>query len=242
MADIDSNQHGAHLGHLLRELHGEEVATDLTVHLLQDVGSLRQVERVPVAGGDDLGWDAVVSKHLFEHLVVVLASENGQAKSWMSEVSLVLHHELLKSEAKFLFVLLVLELDPVGLFDLDLELSRCLDQIVVDLVSDGEVVPPLTLLVDHDPLVVLEVDGILDGQLPQNVLVAVDDLVVLEDLRSTEDVRLHLDGHLLDAEVPVLDRLLVEEDVAHLLDLIHLLLGSDPRLSKSVSHSGTFSH
>ena len=85
-------------------------------------------------------------------------------------------------------------------------------------------------------------DGILDGKLPQNVLVTVDDLVVLEDLRSTEDVRLHLDGHLLDAEVPVLDRLLVEEDVAHLLDLIHLLLGSDPRLSKSVSHSGTFSH
>ena len=108
MADIDSDEHGAHLGHLVRELHGEEIATDLTVHLLQHVGSLRQVERVPVAGGDDLGWHAVVSKHLFEHLVVVLASENGQAKSWMSEVSLVLHHELLKSEAKFLFILLVI--------------------------------------------------------------------------------------------------------------------------------------
>ena len=85
-------------------------------------------------------------------------------------------------------------------------------------------------------------DSILDGQLSQNILVAVDDLVVLEDLRSTEDVRLHLDWHLLDAEVPVLDRLLVKEDVAHLLDLFHLLLGSDPRLSKSVSHSCTFSH
>ena len=242
MANVDSDEHRAHLGHQLRELHGEEVATDLAVHLLQDVGCLRQVERVTVASGDDLRWHAVVSKHLLVHLVVVLASEHSQAKSGMFEVFLVFHHVLPESEAQFFFVLLVLHLDPVRLFNLDLELTRCLDEVVVDLVSDGEVVPPLTLLVDHDPLVVLEMDCLLNGKLPENVLVTVNDLIVREDLRSAKNVGLHLDGNLLDAEVPVLDRFLVEELLAHLLDLVHLVLGSDPRHGESISHSGSLAH
>lgn len=195
-----------------------------------------------IAGSDDLGWHAIVSKHFLVHLVVLLATEDSQAKCWMFELIFRCHHVLSKSEAELLFVLLIFHLDPVGFFDFDLELTRCLDKIIVDLISDSEVVSPCTLLVDHDPLFILEVDRILDGKLPENVLVNVDDLVVLEDLWSTKDMRLHFNGHLLDVEVPVLDRLLIEESVAHLLDLSHLLSWCDPCLSKGISHASTFAH
>lgn len=51
---------------------------------------------------------------------------------------------------------------------------------------------------------------------------------------------LHLNWCLLDVEVPVLDRLLLEEDIAHLLDLLHLVIRSDPSLSKCIPHTCAF--
>ena len=60
-------------------------------------------------------------------------------------------------------------------------------------------------MVDHDPVVMLKVDGFLDRKLPEDIFVTVDDLVVREDLWSSKDMRLQFDGNILDVKVPVLD-------------------------------------
>ena len=60
-------------------------------------------------------------------------------------------------------------------------------------------------------------------------------------MRRRENVRCHLNGILIDDEVPVFDGLLVEKFSHHLLDSPNLLLGIDPCLSKSISHAWTFS-
>jgi hypothetical protein len=60
-------------------------------------------------------------------------------------------------------------------------------------------------------------------------------------LRRRENVRGHLNGILIDDEVPVFNGLLVEKFSHHLLDSPNLLLGIDPCLSKSISHAWTFS-
>lgn len=60
-------------------------------------------------------------------------------------------------------------------------------------------------------------------------------------MRRRENVRGHLNGILIDDEVPVFDGLLVEKFGHHLLDSPNLLLGIDPCLSKSISHTWTFS-
>ena len=46
--------------------------------------------------------------------------------------------------------------------------------------------------------------------------------------------------YLLNVEVPVLDRLLFEKQIAHFLDFSHLVFRVDPSLSQGVSHACTF--
>jgi len=60
-------------------------------------------------------------------------------------------------------------------------------------------------------------------------------------LRRRENVRGHLNGILIDDEVPVFNGLLIEKFSHHLLDSPNLLLRIDPCLSKSISHAWTFS-
>ena len=124
MADVDTDQHGAQFVQGIWELHGEEVSSSLAVDLLQDVGSLRQIELVAVAARDDLGWDAEFTHHFLEHLVVLLAAEHSNAHDGVSEVALLaLHHVLHESESELILVLFVFEFDPVRLFDFELELA-----------------------------------------------------------------------------------------------------------------------
>ena len=74
MANINADKHGAHLLHLLWELHRKEVATCFAVYLLQDIGGFAQIERVPIAASDYLRWDLVLTEDLFVHLVDLLAT------------------------------------------------------------------------------------------------------------------------------------------------------------------------
>ena len=55
MADINSNEHGALCLQDVRELHYVEVAAHLAVHLLYDIGGLRQIERLAISAGHYLG-------------------------------------------------------------------------------------------------------------------------------------------------------------------------------------------
>lgn len=54
MADVDTDQHGLAVLHLLGELEVEEVGAHLAVDLLEDVRGLGEVELLPIPGGDHL--------------------------------------------------------------------------------------------------------------------------------------------------------------------------------------------
>ena len=123
MAYVNTNEHSANLLHGFREFHREEIATSLTVDLLQNVGGLAQIERISIAASDYLGRNLVLTEHLLVHLVDLLTSKNNKTKSGMSERTLLrLHHELHQAELQLALICFVFQLDPVWLFNLDLKL------------------------------------------------------------------------------------------------------------------------
>ena len=123
MAYVNTNEHGANLLHGIWEFHREEIATSLTVDLLQNVGGLAQIERISIAASDYLGWNLILSKHLLVHLVDLLTTKNDKTKSGVSELTLLgLHHELHQAELQFALICFIFQLDPVWLFHPDLKL------------------------------------------------------------------------------------------------------------------------
>jgi hypothetical protein len=95
-------------------------------------------------------------------------------------------------------------------------------------------------MVDHHPLVLLEVNRMLDGKPSQSSFITSDDLVALEDLGRTEDVCAHCLRISFELESPILDALLIEEFLHHLADLPDLILGSNSGLSQGITHTSTF--
>jgi len=87
-----------------------------------------------------------------------------------------------------LLVVLSRKLDPVGLFNSDAELSASFTHRLVDLVSSVEII----LLVDKDPLLSGEVDGLLDPKPSKLLLIAADHLTLFKDLRRAENLSFHL--------------------------------------------------
>jgi len=77
VADIDTNEHGLHVGHLVRELEVEEISTHLGVDLLQDVRGLGKIELHSVARGHNLRRDLVDSVQVFVGLIKLLISEHS---------------------------------------------------------------------------------------------------------------------------------------------------------------------
>ena len=123
MAYVNTNEHSANLLHGFREFHREEIATSLTVDLLQNVGGLAQIERISIAASDHLGRNLVLTKHLLVHLVDLLTTKNDKTKSRVSELTLLrLHHEFHQAELQFVLVCFILQLNPVWLFHLDFKL------------------------------------------------------------------------------------------------------------------------
>ena len=95
----------------------------------------------------------------------------------------------------------------------------------------------MVIFVHHHPLACLQVDGFLDGKLSQCLLVAANQLVAADNLRSVEHSSFHVDRLRLDDQVPVLDSLLLEKLSDHLLDLVHFLVRTNSGLHKSLSHA-----
>ena len=123
MAYVNTNEHSANLLHRFREFHREEIATSLTVDLLQNVGGLAQIERISIAASDNLRRNLVLTKHLLVHLVDLLTTKNDKTKGRVSELTLLrLHHEFHQAELQFALVCFILQLNPVWLFHLDLKL------------------------------------------------------------------------------------------------------------------------
>ena len=123
MAYVNTNEHGANLLHGIWEFHREEIATSLTVDLLQNVGGLAQIERISIAASDYLRRNLVLTKHLLVHLVDLFTTKYDKTKSRVSELTLLrLHHEFHQAELQFTLVCFILQLNPVWLFHLDLKL------------------------------------------------------------------------------------------------------------------------
>jgi hypothetical protein len=100
----------------------------------------------------------------------------------------------------------------------------------------------VALGVAKDPFVSVKVDRLLDGKSPENLLVTVDDLVRADDLGSRKDLSLHLLRSHVELESPFSHAFLIKELFAHALDSFDLLIRPNSRLSKSVTHSSTFTN
>ena len=244
MADINANEHSPHLLHHLGELQVEEVTFDLGVDLAEDVASLAHVEGASVASGHDLGRDLELLEQFLVHAVVVFVAEDYEDDLGVAEDTVRPSHHVLKQLVLDLaVVVLLLQLDEVGLLHLDLQHATGLAERVVDVVGDIEVgalswARLLRVLVDHDPLILQQVDCLLNRKPLQCLLATLNDLAISEQLhlRGAEDEAVEGDGNLLDLQAPVFHGILLGEQVYHLLDLPNLLLRGDASHCKGVSH------
>lgn len=74
MAHINTNEHSLKLGNDFRELHREEVTSDFTIHLSDDIRGLRMIEGIGIPASDDLRGHSVLLKGELVHWVVVLSA------------------------------------------------------------------------------------------------------------------------------------------------------------------------
>ncbi len=155
MAHIDTDQHCPLRVKRLWELKVVQVAARFRVDLSEDVGSFGQIKLKAVASSDDLGWYPVLQHYLFEGLVIILALEHTDDHRWMTEL-FVAHHVLPQLLIKLFLVVLFGKLDPMRLFNSELKLLRCFLEVFVNVVSD--LVGAVVVLIDHDPLLVQQVD------------------------------------------------------------------------------------
>ena len=144
--------------------------------------------------------------------------------------------------SQFLLVVLHLQLNPVGLLYLDVELLARALEVAVNSVSHFVVRAMLGMLVDHDPRLVLHVHSFLYRQLSEHVLVNVNDLAALEDLGGIHNPGLDLDWHGFDPDVPLLKGFLSLKGISHLLDFRDLFVRADVSSLKGLSHSWAALH
>lgn len=97
----------------------------------------------------------------------------------------------------------------------------------------------IALSVNHDPLVLLKVDRVLDRKSSQRCLITVNDLVTLPNFRRAKSMSLHGLRFRTKLETPLFNTLLVEELFAHILNLLHLILRSDSSLCQSIAHASS---
>ena len=122
MADIDADQHCAHLIHGLRELQVEQVSLDLRIDLAKDVGGLAHVEFEAISRRDHLRRNVVLVKELLVHSVVVLVAEDDNHDLRVTEVAVRgLHHVVKQLALDLTIIVLGLNLEEVGLLNTNLQ-------------------------------------------------------------------------------------------------------------------------
>ena len=153
------------------------------------------------------------------------------------------HHVVEELELEVFPVPLAAEFDPCGVLDPHFQLSasiaECLEHIVC--CSEAIISTTFALGVDDDPVISSQVERLLNGKLPENLLIAVDESILTEDVRLAKDGSLFkLDRISTNFEAPVLGYLHFHEHLRHLLDLVDSLLWVDLRLHQSIAHVRTF--
>ena len=136
----------------------------------------------------------------------------------------------------------MIELNPVGFFDLHSKLLARLAEVVVDVVGHLKVRALLAVLVNHDPFLTSKVDSLLNRQLAEHVLIHVNDLTTLKNLRSGHDARADLNRCLLNRDVPIFESLLAHKLAGHPFDFVHFLFRRNVRLLEGKAHGLAFLH
>jgi len=169
MADVNSDEHGPHVVHSLRKLQVEKVTLDLRIDLAENVACLAHVEGTAIARGDYLGWDAELLEQLFVHFVVVLVAENDHDNFGVTEDAVgACHHVLKKFVLHLRVVFFRLYLNEVRFLNLDFQHAARLLKRVEDVVSNFVVgavlgIGALGVLVNHNPLIPIQIYSLLDG-------------------------------------------------------------------------------
>lgn len=174
--------------------------------------------------------------HLLVHGVVVLTLEQADHNSWVSDdPTLVNVSAQLFSQISP--ITLTLKFDSEWILNLELELATGFLQIFHYFSSKWH--NSLTLLVDDDPLILLQVNGVKDRLAPQDLLITVDYLILVDHLRSWEDLSLSAQGISLDLDIPVLNSLLALKLLNHLANAVQLIFRVDSGLCQSIAHTRT---
>ena len=137
---------------------------------------------------------------------------------------------------------LAAEFDPDGILDLHFQLpariAECLEHIVC--LSVAVISTTFALRVDDDPVISSQVERLLNGKLPENLLIAVDESILTENVRLAKDGSLFkLDRICIEFEAPVLGYLHFHEHLCHGLDLVDSFLWVDLGLHQSIAHVRT---
>ena len=185
MAHIDTYQHRLHVAHLVGQFEVEEVAAHLAIELLQDVGGLGEVEGGEAAlSSHDLRGDVVELVQLLVPVVEVLPAEDHDKHLWEAFIlTVTIEDVILDPLLNLTHFALTLELGPEGFLNYDLELSAGLDQSIIDVVSCSIVIATRASLVHEDPFIATKVDSLVNRESLHDLLVDVDDLVFLHNLR-----------------------------------------------------------
>lgn len=224
MANVNTNQHGERI-QTLGHLKIVQIAANLAVDLLQDVGSFRKIELESIAGGDNLRWHAVVFEHLLVHGVKTFVAENNYHDFGVLEV--IYSHIVLKISLKLHSISFIVELNPIWLFDTHFQLTARFGEVVEHVV--GLVIE--SAAVADDPLLMEQRDTVVDGQLAQSLLVAQKYILVhRKNLWSGQDGTLKMNRIVLNSDIPIFHGFLVLELSAHVHNLVHLLHGVASRL------------
>ena len=162
----------------------------------------------------------------------------------MSEVRVTFRHHVVEEGVFKLFpVSLAAEFDPDGVLDLHFQLPASIAECLEHIIGLSVAVIPTTfaLRVDDDPVIASQVERLLNGKLPENLLIAVDESILTEDVRLAKDGSLFkLDRISTNFEAPVLGYLHFHEHLCHLLDLVDSLLRVDLGLHQSIAHVWAF--
>lgn len=245
MANIYTDEHCLHTVHLLWQFQVEQVAAHLAVNLLQHVRCLREIEFSSISGGHDLGRNLVQLVKLLVLLVQALVTEDQDDHFWEAELPRTCHVEL-QFFLHGLNVCLVVKLDPMRFSNTEVELTRAFHKAFVNVVRSVVIATAVRVSfwshVGHNPLLMPQIDRLLNWEAPHDILIDVDHLVLLENLGFWQDRLIsQIDWIAVDGEVPIAEDLLVHEKADEAVDVAHLLLRVDAADGEAVSHAWTSS-
>ena len=184
--------------------------------------------------------DLVPLAYLLDHRVGIVFIVDNHYDLWVAEVCIwALHHVIKELSLKLSGITFPLKLYVGRILNLDMQHTARVFEGLYDLVSDITVAPATmpSLLEDDHPILICQVNCLLDRQSSQDLLIDMDNLVILENLGRAEHCGLDLGRCRLKLDAPFRHRSLLGQAVEHLLDTLHAVSWRQFGLHQGVSHA-----